>query len=58
MEYSEKPMSFKIPPPNLKLKYLKVDMIRLSVLNKFISKNKYLSLLNKTITENRTIING
>jgi hypothetical protein len=37
---------------------LKIDMIRLSVLNKFISKNNYMSVLNKSITENRTIING
>jgi hypothetical protein len=58
MEYNSENMKFKTPPANLKLKFLKVDMIRLSVLNKFISKNNYISVLNKSITENRTIING
>jgi hypothetical protein len=58
MEYNAENMKFKTPPAHLKLKFLKVDMIRLSVLNKFISKNNYISVLNKSITENRTIING
>jgi hypothetical protein len=58
MEYNSENMKFKTPPAHLKLKFLKVDMIRLSVLNKFISKNNYISVLNKSITENRTIING
>jgi hypothetical protein len=58
MECNSENMKFKTPPANLKFKLLKIDMIRLSVLNKFISKNNYMSVLNKSITENRTIING
>ena len=58
MEYNAENMKFKIPPAHLKLKFLKVDMIRLSVLNKFISKNNYLDALHRSIQDKRTIING
>ncbi len=59
MEYnSEELKSFKTPPANMKSKYLKIDMIRISVLRKIISKTKHLEVLNRTITENRVIING
>ena len=58
MEYnSEKPMSFKRPSAENKLKFLKIDMLRIAITKKFISKNKHFELLNKSITENRVIIN-
>ena len=59
MEYnSEELKSFKTPTANMKSKYLKIDMIRISVLRKIISKTKHIEVLNRTITENRVIING
>jgi hypothetical protein len=52
-------MKFKTPPnAQLRLKFLKIDMIRVSVLKGFISKNNYLDALNRSITDKRTIING
>ena len=59
MEYhSEELKSFKTPPANMRAKYLKIDMIRVSVLRKVISKNNHSDVLNRTITENRVIINA
>ena len=58
MEYNSENMKFKTPPANLKLKFLKIDMIRVSVLKEIISKNNYLDALNRSITDKRTIING
>jgi hypothetical protein len=58
MEYNSENMKFKTPPAHLKSKYLKIDMIRVSVLKEFISKNNYLDALNRSITDKRTIING
>jgi hypothetical protein len=58
MEYNSKNMKFKTPPAHLRLKYLKIDLIRISIIRKVISKNNYIKVLNKSITENRTIING
>jgi hypothetical protein len=57
MEYNSENMKFKTPPANLRLKFLKIDMIRVSILKEFISKNNYLDALNRSITEKRTIIN-
>lgn len=58
MEYnSEKPMSFKRPSAENKLNFLKIDMLRIAITKKFISKSKHIELLNKSITENRVIIN-
>jgi hypothetical protein len=58
MEYnSELSKSFNTPPPSLKSKFLKIDMMRVSILKEFISKNNYLKVLNRAITERRTIIN-
>jgi hypothetical protein len=59
MEYNSENMKLKTPPPaHLRLKYLKIDLIRISIIRKVINKNNYISVLNKSITENRTIING
>lgn len=59
MEFdSQKPMSFKRPSAENKLKFLKIDMLRIAISKKLISKNKHFDVLNKTITENRGIING
>ena len=58
MEYNSENMKFKTPPANLKLKFLKIDMIRVLVLKEIISKNNYLDALNRSITDKRTIING
>ena len=58
MKYNSENMKFKTPPANLKLKFLKIDMIRVSVLKEIISKNNYLDELNRSITDKRTIING
>ena len=58
MKYNSENMKFKTPPANLKLKFLKIDMIRVSVLKEIISKNNYLDALNRSITDKRTIING
>jgi hypothetical protein len=59
MEYnSEKSKSFNKPPANLKSKFLKIDMIRVSVLKGIISENNYVKVLNRAITERRTIINS
>jgi hypothetical protein len=59
MEYnSESSKSFNTPPQNLKSKFLKIDMIRVSILKEFISKNNYLDVLNRSITDKRTNING
>jgi hypothetical protein len=59
MEYNSQELSsFKKPNKNMKSKYLKIDMIRVSVLRKVISKNNHIDVLNRTITENRVIING
>jgi hypothetical protein len=61
MEYnSEEIKSFKTPPANMKSKYLKVDLFRLSVLRKFIledNQENYFLALNKSISEIRVIIN-
>jgi len=51
-------MKFKTPPANLKSKFLKIDMIRVSVLKGIISKNNYLDALHRSIQDKRTIING
>ncbi len=58
MEYNSENMKFKTPPAHLKFKFLKIDMIRVSVLKGVISKNNYLDALNRSITDTRTIING
>lgn len=58
MEYNAENMKFKTPPAHLRLKYLKIDMIRVSVLKEFISKNNYLDALHRSIQDKRTIING
>ena len=58
MEYNSENMKFKTPPAHLKLKFLKIDMIRVSILKEFISKNNYLDALHRSITDKRTIING
>jgi hypothetical protein len=58
MEYNSE-MKFKKPQnAQLRLKFLKIDMIRVSVLKEFISKNNYLDALHRSITDKRTIING
>lgn len=59
MEYtSESSKLFSKPPANLKSKFLKIDMIRVSVLKGIISKNNYFLVFQKAITERRTIINS
>jgi len=58
MEYNSENMKFKSPPAHLKLKFLKIDLIKISVVKEFISKNNYLDVLNSSITDKRTIING
>jgi hypothetical protein len=59
MEYNSENMKLKNPPPaHLKLKYLKIDMIRVSILKEFILKNNYFIVFQKAITERRTIINS
>jgi len=58
MEYNSENMKFKTPPPHLKSTFLKIDAIRLSVLKRVVSKNKYFDALNRSITYKRTIING
>ncbi len=59
MEYnSEKPMTFKRPSAENKLKFLKIDMLRIAMLRKIIKNNKHIDVLNKSISENRVIING
>jgi hypothetical protein len=59
MEYnSDKPMPFKRPSAENKLKFLKIDMLRIAMLRKIIKNNKHIDVLNKSITENRVIING
>jgi hypothetical protein len=59
VKYNSENMKFKTPPnAQLRLKFLKIDMIRVSVLKGFISKNNYLDALNRSITDKRTIING
>ncbi len=64
MEYNSEIRRLKNPPPvHLKSTFLKLDAIRLSVLKDsvlkgVISKNNYLDALNRSITNNRTIING
>lgn len=55
---SESSKSFSTPPVNLKSKFLKIDMIRISILKGFISKNNYIEVLNRSISDKRTIING
>ena len=58
MEYNSE-MKFKKPQnAQLRLKFLKIDMIRVSVLKEFISKNNYLDALHRSIQDKRTIING
>jgi hypothetical protein len=51
-------MKFKTPPAQMKSKILKIDMIRVSVLKEIISENNYVKVLNRAITERRTIINS
>jgi hypothetical protein len=58
MEYNTKNMKFKTPPANLKSKFLKIDMIRVSLLKGIISENNYLIAFQKAITERRIIINS
>ena len=59
MEYtSESSKSFSTPPANLKSKFLKIEILKVSTLKEFISKNNYLDVLNRSITDKRTIING
>lgn len=50
--------SFNTPPANLKSKFLKIEMLKVSTLKEFVSKNNYLEVLNRSITDKRTIING
>jgi hypothetical protein len=52
------PLLSKTPHPELKLKFLKIDMIRLSVLRNVISRERYQDILNKSITDNRNVINS
>ncbi len=59
MEYTSNDLkSFKTPAASMKSKYLRVDMIRVALLRKIISKNNHNDILNKSITEIRVIING
>ncbi len=59
IEYnSEKPLIFKKPSAENKLKFLKIDMLRIAMLRKIIKNNKHIDVLNKSISENRVIING
>jgi|688.fasta_scaffold2105801_2 hypothetical protein len=51
-------MKFKTPPANLKLKFLKIDAIRVNVAKQYLSDKRYNELLNKAITERRVIINA
>ncbi|GEM_PF-5029644 len=58
MEYNaEKTMSFKTPHPDLKLKYLKIDAIRIAILRKHISSDRHYAVLHKSITDYRVIMN-
>ncbi len=46
------------PSANLKLKFLKVNAIRLKVAKQFLTEKEYSLVLNTTISEIRVVING
>lgn len=48
----------KAPHPEVRLKFLKVNMIRLSCLKGAVPKNKYMDALNRSITDTRSVINS
>ncbi len=58
MEYNSENMKFITPPAHLRLKFLRIDAMRISVLKGNLSKQKFYEVLNKSISENRVIING
>jgi hypothetical protein len=58
MEYNSENMKFKTPTAQLKLKYLKIDAIRVNISKEFLSEKRYNEVLNKAITERRVVING
>lgn len=59
MEYNSENRRLKnSPPAHLKLKFLRIDAIRLSVLREYTSTETHQNALQKTITFNRPIING
>jgi hypothetical protein len=58
MEYNSENMKFKTPPANLKLKFLKIDAIRVNVAKQYLSENRFNEILNMAVTERRVIING
>lgn len=58
MEYNSENIKFKTPPAHLKSKFLKIDAIRVKVVKEYLSKTRYSEVLNESISDRRTIING
>jgi hypothetical protein len=48
----------KTPPQELKMRFLKIDMIRIAVIKKYKNKEVYYMVLQNSITHNRRTING
>ena len=59
MIYSRENLKF-APPSNAKVRliYLKLDLLRMSILKSTLTDKRYIQALNKTISERRIIING
>lgn len=59
MEYnSTKDNPMQKPPANLKLKFLKVNAIRVKVAKQYLTEKEYSEVLNTAISEIRVVING
>lgn len=58
MEYNAENRKLKTPPSHLRLKFLKLDALRLKIVKKHLSRTRYFEVLNETISKNRVIING
>lgn len=59
MEYNADELSLKkTPAQEIKMRFLKIDMIRLSVTKKYNNKADYHLFLQRAITNNRSVING
>ncbi len=55
---SKKDKAIKVPPAHLKLKFLKVNAIRMKIAKQYLSEKEYSEVLNTAISEIRVVING
>jgi hypothetical protein len=58
MENNSENLKFKTPPAHLKSKFLKIHLIKLDIAKQYLSKERFIEVFHKAISEGRVIING